>query len=534
MKKFIISLALFTLLVGCDDNILNTVPVNELNSELFWRSTNDAISAANAVYSFMPGIGEIQWDMMSDIGHTNNPADFRQAIEKGEHDSTLGFFGSLWNSHYQAIRRANYFLENVDQVLDNDPVYTEELNKRLKAEVRTIRAMMYMRLSFFFGDVPLITNTISPDEAALVSETSREAITDFISVELSEAASDLPLSYSGANIGRITRGAALSLKARALIYNNRWQEAAIAAEQVIDLGVYELNESFESLFGYSAQNSSEIILDRQYSRGSLSQNFFIAYGPQGMNGNVGISPTGKLADSYQTINGLSIFEDPEFDEMNPFHNRDPRLQYTLFLPTFSDDVPGDVLYNGVLYDPRPGSGTGDEIERDLNRTKTGFNTKKYINMDDLSDPGNNGTNFILIRYADVLLMYAEAKIELNQIDNTVYEAINKVRARQDVNMPPITGSLSQGELREVVRNERMTELAMEGLRFWDIRRWRIAEDVMVGNIPGMRYIRSGETEIQHFIFGGTTRAFNPNRDYLFPKPAQELIINPNLRQNTGY
>jgi starch-binding outer membrane protein, SusD/RagB family len=535
MKVYrLLVLTLFVFLIGCENNILDTFPVDELSNELFWESERDAISAANAVYNFLPGVGEIQWDMLSDIGHTNNPANFRQAIESGEHDSSLSFFANLWNGHYQGIRRANYFLENVDQILENDPVYTNELNNRLKAEVRVIRALLYMRLSFWFGDIPLITETITPEEGAAIAETSRDQIVDFIFEELSEVASDLPLEYPSSDIGRITRGAAYALLARSMIYNNRWQETAEAAQAVMDLRVHSLNDSFESLFDYESQNTAEIILDRQYSRGTVSHNYFSGYAPQGMNGNVGLSPTRILADAFQTINGLSIEEDPEFDEFNPYANRDPRLGYTLFLPAFSDEVAGDILFNGQEYDPRPGSGTADEIERDLNRTKTGFNTKKYINPDDLSDPTNNGTNFILIRYADVLLMYAEAKIELNDIDESVYSAINEVRTRPDVGMPTIPEGLSQEELREIVRNERMVEFGMEGLRFWDIRRWRIAEDVMQGNIPGMRYIESGGSEIQTFTFGGTTRAFNPNRDYLFPIPAQELVINQNLTQNPGY
>lgn len=532
--KKIYFLAFLIVFIGCENNILDTTPVNQLSNELFWENQQDAQNALNAVYSFIPGVEEIQWDMLSDIGHANTSYDGRLAIELGEHGSTMGFFSGLWNGHYQGIRRANYFLENVNQVVEKDPLYTDELNAQFRAEVRVIRAMLYMRLAFWFGDVPLVTETLTPDEAASVSHTPREDIIDFIYSELSSVAQNLPVERPASENGRITRGAAFALNARAMLYNNRYQQAAEAAEAVINLGVYSLNDSFEHLFGYEAQSTDEIILDRQYTQGTNSHGFFASYAPHGMNGNVGIAPTRTLVDAFKTINGLHVDDDPDHDIYNPYVDRDPRLGYTLFLPTFSDNVQGDILYNERVYDPRPGSRTEDEIDVDLYRTKTGFSTKKYINEEDLGDPGNNGTNFILLRFADVLLMYAEAKIELNQLDDSVYDAINKIRTRPDVNMPVISEGKSQDELRSIVRNERMTELAMEGLRFWDIRRWRIAENVMVGNIPGMDFIPSGETEISTRTYSGTIRVFDPNRDYLFPIPAQELVINQNLTQNPGY
>lgn len=160
---------------------------------------------------------------------------------------------------------------------------------------------------------------------------------------------------------------------------------------------------------------------------------------------------------------------------------------------------------------------------------------KYINEEDMSDPSNGGVNFILIRYADVLLMYSEAKIEAGQIDDSVFKAINEVRRR--VGMPSIQPGLDTAELVEIVRHERLVELALEGLRFFDLRRWRTAEEVE-GPIPGMHYIPVGEptelSNIETLIYGGTIKAFDPNRDYLFPIPQQEMLLLPNFEQNPGY
>lgn len=533
LSRFTI-LALAALLAGCTGDLLETRPTDSLNDAIFWESQRDAINAVNALYPFLPSTGELQWDMMSDIGHTNNTAGQTANVERGTHSPDMPLIGSSWNGAYQGIRAANYFLENLPRVQEGDPSVSDELASRLGAEARFIRAFLYTRLTMLYGDVPLVTTTLTLDESKQVSRAPTDEVWDFITTELAEIAPHLPLSYGSGEVGRITRGAAHAMRARANLYAGRWQEAAEAARTVMEMGVYSLHPSYAELFGYDAQNSSEVILDRQHARDIAAHGFFQGYAPRGMNGNVGISPTRTLVDAYETVNGLTIEEDPAYDPRNPYANRDPRLDHTLFLPAFSDDVPGETLYNGLEYDPRPGSGTADEVDVDYQRSKTGFNTQKYVNPEDINDRGNNGTNFILIRYADVLLMYAEAKIEAGEIDQSVYDAINEVRQRADVDMPPIEPGKSPAELREIVRRERMVELAMEGLRFFDLRRWRIAHEVMPGPIPGMRYIRSGEDEIRTVTYGGVVRAFEEGRDYLWPIPQQERVLNPNLTQNPGY
>lgn len=536
LSRLILLTSIFLLLLACEDGILDTKPQNTLNNEIFWQSESDAFSAVNAMYSRLPGVGEMAWDRYSDIANLMAPSGNWASIQRGEHDASLGIFQNYWNENYQTIGRVNYFLENVDKILDADPSTSEEIITRLEAEARVIRAMTYMRMSFWFGDIPLVTSTVSVEEGSQLTSTSRDEIVNFLDTELTQAAEILPVEYSSSDdLGRITKGAALSLKARAMLYNNRWSEVVEATQEVMNLGVYSLYENYEHLFGYAAQNNEEVILDHQYTKDDYSHSFFESYAPRMMNGNVGISPSRKLVDAYQTKNGLSIEEDPSYDPLDPYSNRDPRLKYTLFVPTFSDDVPGSILYNGEVYENRPGSGTADEIIIQQNRTNTGFNIKKYINQEDMSDRSNNGTNFILIRYADVLLMYAEAKIELNEIDESVYDAINAVRQRPDVAMPEINNTgQTQEVMREIVRNERMVELAMEGLRYWDIIRWRIAEDVLQGNVTGMDYIPIGGTDLTQFVSGIIFRNFDSSRHYLWPIPEQELTISSDLTQNPGY
>lgn len=531
---FLILICGISLMAGCKRGLLDTYPKDKLSSATFWANREDVVNAVNAIYRFLPGTGELSWDMLSDIATTNSNAATTSNIEKGTTHANMDFFQDLWNTGYKAIRASNYFLENIDQVQERDPSLTDELRDRLKGEARFLRAYFYVRLVMLFGDVPLVTRTLNIEEAAVLERTPTEQVWDFVDEELTAIADMLPPNYTGNDIGRVTQGAAMALQARAMLYAGRWQRAADAAKAVIDLNRYHIYPEFSKLFTYGAENNTEVIFDRQYAKDIASTEFFYSYGPRGMNGDVGLCPTRTLADAFETINGLSIHDDPAFNPENPYANRDPRLRYTLFIPAFSDAVPGDVLFNNRAYDPRPGSGTADEVEVDYRRTKTGYGMKKYINVEDLNDPRNSGTNFILIRYADVLLTYVEAKTELNQLDNTVFTALNEVRQRQDVNLPPVLAPKTQPQMREIVRHERMVELALEGLRFFDIRRWKTAEDLMQGPIPGMTYIRKGQTEVDTLVYTGVVRFFDEERDYLFPIPQQEVLLNDNFDQNPNF
>lgn len=265
-----------------------------------------------------------------------------------------------------------------------------------------------------------------------------------------------------------------------------------------------------------------------------------------------------MVDTYDCIDGLPIDESPLFDPQNPFENRDPRLEYTLV-------VPGSRLVN-YIFDTNP------EVEQVLDFSQdppvlvenieadhayasfTGYLYRKHV------DPANYPTdvsaseqNLNLFRLTEVLLNYVEAKVELNELDGSVYEAINAIRTRPSVNMPPILPGKSQEELRNIVRKERRHEMGMEGLRYFDIRRWRIAHEVVPGPLRGRvnRYSGGGWLNEPPAIDEiGTpsydnisnanemvvieTRSFNPERDYLWPIPRIELETNPSLTQNPGY
>lgn len=507
---------------SCKKDLLKTIPNDRISSEIFWKTESDAIAASNAVYIYLDNPNSFfSWDGITDIGHANSLTSTDALIEKGQFDATFSKILNEWTNAYAGIRAANTYLAKVDQVKTSN----KSLIERLKGEVKVLRAYHYLKLAALYGDVPLITTEISLEESRNLTRTPVALVWDFIAKELTDAT--IVLTITQTEKGRITKGAALALKARAMLYAGRYQEAATAAKQVIDLNVYSLYPSYEKLFTYAAENNQEVILDKQFIKDNYKNNIFQLMAPWSQrNGSSTYVPTKKLVDAYQMNNGKDISDlTSGFNPQNPYLNRDARLKYSIF-------TPGDQLPDGKIYNSKPGSGTPDAVDFSWFATQTGFNVKKYIAKEDLTDPANGGVNLILLRYADVLLMYAEAKIEANQIDQSVLDAINNVRKRPDVNMPVITGVTSQAELRNIVRHERIVELAFEGLRYFDIRRWKIAENVIPGKVYGMTYSDKGMLKtIEVLAF---ERGFSKNRDYLWPIPQKERELNPKLTQNPGW
>lgn len=525
----------FIFFAGCDDDLLNTVPNDRLSSETFWNTQEDAELAVNDLYNHLGGTYTLIWDGMSDIAIPNNIWHLEVPYVRGQQNGESQAGINHWNNSYRAIRGTNNFLDNVEAVLTNSETSVDEdLINRFKAEARFIRAYKYMNLVTVFGDVPLITTPITIEEGKDVVRADAEEIWDFIETELEESANDLPVNYTGNDIGRITKGAALAFEARAMLYAGRYTKAHEAATEVMDLQEYSLYPSYENLFTYEAENNEEVILDRQYIKNDKQNNLFALLGNPAMGiGESGAPvPTKTIIDAYEMNNGEKINESGSgYDPFNPYDNRDPRLGYSMY-------VLGDILPNGNIYDPRPGFGGATDITRGQNTTNTGFNIKKYVAPEDMGTPGNGGLNIILMRYAEVLLTYAEAKIEDNQIDQSVYDAINEVRQRPDVDMPPIVNTgQSQSEMREIVRHNRMVELAFEGQRFFDIRRWKIAEEVLNengGDIYGIAYEDPDNPgELTIYRYTEFRRSFD-SPHYVWPIPREEIDLNDNLEQNPGY
>lgn len=523
IKNTVIILGMFVLL-GCQSELLETVPNDRISSTIFWQTLTDAEFAANAVYPTLDGTSIFSYDGISDILLTNHPFASNVEIQRGFITVATQRLLNEWGGAYSGIRRANDFMDNIDRVIHDD----QSTIDKIKGEVMTLRAYHYIKLAMLFGDVPLITTGINIEEGKNITRRPVQEIWDFVEAELKQAADWLPLT----NDKRVSQGTAHGLLARAMLFAGRHEKAAEAAVKVMDSGEYTLHSNYFELFQYSGQNNNEILLDRQFAKDVNSHNIYAVLAPwsqiSGSSGSQYV-PTAKMVDMYEMKNGKTINE-PEsgYNPLNPYEDRDPRLKQSVFL-TEKTELP-----DGGIYGSTPNTDGSDAVQITVYSTSTGYNVRKYVADEDYNDPSNSGLNIILLRYAEVLLTYAEAKIEMGEIDQSVYSAINQVRQRNSVDMPAITSTIasSQTELREIIRRERTVELAFEGLRLFDIRRWKIAENVMPGVPLGMTYLDNGK--ITQIGLPGFERFFSSDKDYLWPIPQRERELNRNLTQNPGW
>ena len=512
-------------LLGCDKNLLDSVPTDRLSENIFWKSQADAELAVNALYNDLDGAEIFYSDALTDIAHVNQPFAVDAYIELGTYDASSSRLYNTWSNAYKGIGAANYFLANVGKIEGSKD---ETLIARYIGEARVLRAYQYIKLAYLFGGVPLVKAPLTLEEGRAVQRADLKEIYDFIDTELDQAAASLPESYASNDVGRITRWAALGLKARTDLYAGRFEAAAKAAKAIIDSRRFELYPLYANLFTYAAENNKEVLLDKQFLENIYTQSVFNLLAPYSQqNGQSTYVPTKALVDSYTTSKGDVITDaNSGYDPKNPYKDRDPRLAFSIFLD-------GDPLPNGAIFHPAPNSGTADAVGSTYIASTTGFNIKKYIDKKDLANPSKSGLNIILLRFAEVLLTYAEAKIELGEIDASVYDAINQVRSgRTDVKLPLVSNQLNQSQLRQLVRRERTVELAFEGLHLADIRRWKTAENVVSGKVYGITYQNKGETVVVEAA--SESRVFDAKKHYLWPIPQREINLNANLKQNPNW
>jgi len=532
MKKIILIIIIIAVnFASCEnDDLLNKYPKTTLSPQTFWKTEADVLAGINGCYSGLQSWTWLTRDYWSDLlVHTEQQSNYKiQGVVTG----TWGGGDGAWSSRYNAITRTNYFLENVATITGMNLSFIN----RTKAEARFIRAFNYMLLVMDFGDVPLVKKVLTIEEARTITRDPASEVWSFIEAELNDILDYLPVEYPSAERGRITRGAALSLLAKSMLYSKQYQKAYTAAKSVIDLGVYSLYPSFEDLFGYSAEGNSEVILDIQYDESLRSYDIFSQYAPIEMNLGVtcNLCLTKDLADAFRMqTTGLDINEPGSgWNPMDPYKDRDPRMKGTMLIPYFSDATDCFIMWNtGKKLNPAPLSGTPDEIGVGTYRNITGYFLKKYINKEDLLYRTQCGTDFILTRYAEVLLIAAEALIEQNSNLPIARGYINEVRARANMPLIPETVN-SQTELRSELRHERLVELACEGWRYYDIIRWGIGEEVVTGVIKGISYLKADGTI--ETVSTSMVRNWDNSKDNLLPIPVNERIKNPNLTQNPGY
>ncbi|MBT33026.1 MAG: RagB/SusD family nutrient uptake outer membrane protein [Thalassobius sp.] len=543
MKRIFLNykMVLIALLFATACNDLDLAPTNKFTEENYWTSTDKAETVLNTAYMDMTRSNYFFFnEALSDNAYMGRgDSDNVKTISSGQQDPATSRFGGEWNMHYAGIKTCNVFLQNVDRVPDIE----ESHLARLKAECRFIRAFHYFQLTSWFGDVPLFAEDISLEDSKTIGRTSHSEVVDFVLTELEESAAVLPTNneYADTERGRITKGAAIALMARVHLYESDWQQVATTTEQLMNgntNGTYELFSSYNGIFQPENEYNNEVILDHQYVPVYRTYSALFDLAPLSVGARVNtMAPTQELVDNYIMMNGKAIDEDGSgYDEADPYSNRDPRLSSTVVYNMFEWEK-ADGSTQTIYIEPGSApdeSAARDEYEPGGNSTSTGYYLRKYY------DPTSqvnfqSGLNLILIRYADVLLMYAEAKNEMNEMSESVWNTtIRALRERAGFTDPgalTFNSSWSQDELREIIRNERRSELAMEGLRIFDILRWKTAEDVLNGYPHGAKF---GEEGTDNGYIRLEQRVFDPNKHYLWPIPRAERDLNPNLGQNPGW
>lgn len=543
--KVALALGLLVGAAACDDGYLVTAPQDIVSDQTFWKSERDFTLAVNAAYRDVIDQDQVYFDGATDIMYSQKDWTRNHAYAQGQQDALTGWSIGVWNRLFEGISRVNDVLDRLETT---EAKISPEGRTQIEAQARFLRGYFYHELLWLYGGVPLYTKVPTVEEARSATRASREEVLAFIMADLKAAAAGLPEKWPSSEYGRATRGAALAYQARAALYEASYQKyaegntaranelfraAADAAGAVMELKAYTLHPSYRELFTYSGEGSAEVIFDYQHVKGVNGWAAWAWLAPNSMGGDIDLTPTRAIVDRYLMKDGLPIGESPLYDPAPPviqngevvslgmYANRDPRLYASVLFP--------GAEFNGAVYNSFPDSPTPDRVlTSNFSNTHTGYLSLKYVDPADQSARNDSGLNIILMRYADVLLMYAEAKTELGEVDQTVYDALDLIRDRAGM---PHVAATSPDQLREVIRNERAVELAFEGLRLADIRRWRIAEAVMPGNVQGIE-VRQGAGTVA--LRGIWQRAFTAPRDYLWPIPAPERDLDPALDQNTGY
>jgi hypothetical protein len=552
-----ILLAVLTLITfsACEKDFLNITATDRISDQAL--SSDSALFEDFVINRYMgtrgqekegegspPGFGRgfewAWWSSITDESIYNND-DATWLIQQGQlSPENTGIAGTLWGRSYRSIRECSYALEII-----NDIEMSQSGKKLLTAELKFIRAFRYVDLIKNYGRAVLRGDTVSNlgddfTSPSLYKRSSIEECINYVVAQLDEAASGLPLINDDNRwlLGRATRGAALALKSRILLYAasplynvSDWQTAADAAKAVMDLGIYSLNPDYGSLF--LTPTSNEIIFERLYTTNARHVCIELCNGPNGSDAWAGNSPLQNMVDAYEMNNGLPI-DDPAsgYNEQDPYINRDPRFY-------------ASILFNGAPFRGRaietftPGGRDSKDGPSNWNTSKTGYYLRKF--MDDnnpIIEPDNIAglQPWIYFRYAEILLNYAEALNEANGPDAEVYDAINEIRTRAQ--MPELPAGLTKEEMRERIRRERQVELAFEEHRFYDVRRWKIAE--VTENVPAYgilitRTITPSDTTLTYASKVALDGRLFEEKHYWLPIPRADILSSNNqLEQNPLY
>ncbi|QCW99484.1 RagB/SusD family nutrient uptake outer membrane protein [Aggregatimonas sangjinii] len=571
MKKIVTILALGLVLVSsCNDDFLDKEPLDQLSASTVFEDQALAQAFLNNIIGLLPAgqynspgggygnsylLASISDEARSKSGWVPSNSVVRQGAL-----NPLNLGGlDIWDEAYTAIRQVNEFLVGLE-----GSSFDEEFKINSAAAARFVRAWFYFDLTRRYGDVPLLTKAQTLDDDDLFpSETPRNDVYIFVNEELEAAASALP-NKSEAKSGQLTKQAAIALNARAMLFAERYEEAANLADALINgsendgLELYganpanaeEARKNYADLFLSTGGNvetvyeSLFLVPERvhQFDRGNWPVRWRNDNGGQ-------TDPTQELIDDFEMANGLPIEDDESgYNPADPYSNREARFYASIFYhgAEFSEVAPSrgepfiDMEWNAF----NEGPGT----VRDGNASITGYLVRKFVDPSVGFAPERvSNTAWQEIRFAEVLLIYAEAENELNGPSVDVADAVNRVRRRAA--LPDLPAGLSQVEMRERIRQERRIELVFENHRWFDLIRWGQASTVLNANYHGMRIDRNGvptagEGGPEH-VFDPAQLTFTvfedpafsnvfPDSYMLLPIPQDEVEANTNLSQNPGY
>jgi hypothetical protein len=509
MKKVITIIIASVAISGCT-KFLDRQPLDTITTSSFLSNEIEITLGVTGIYN------SAQWnygttntpllkriESATDFGLSRKGSDQEDLIALGDNGPFIngnGVVSSAWTNAYSTIVRANYVLDGMVAGINATPVASY---KKLRAEALVLRAWSYYYLMVWFGDVPFYNKPLTPDEIYSLPRTPKATIATSLYADLDEAFANLPTTNDR---GRVNRGVAYGLKAKIAMLNSDFSVAADAAKAVISSTAYNLNPAYPSLFTMAGQTSNaggEIMFMTMLPQDNANPLSYLPIGllPRQVLGTSGNNfPTQAIVDKYECTDGKRIDQSPLYDPANPSKNRDKRLKWSIYFPGDTMSVATGVnvalpyqnpmqrlvynIYTDTIFRynwstsqyvkvvGNPDFITSANSVWQFGSTGAvggvGYLWRKYLYSTQNAFAGKQG--YILMRYADILLTYAEAKIELNQIDVSVNNAINAVRNRAG---QPNTTASTQADLRQIVRRERAVEFALEGLRLTDLRRWGI-------------------------------------------------------------
>ena len=517
MKKIVSLLLLCTVLLSCNDDFLERASLTQIAEDNFWQSEEDAFLALNGVYASLQGssmyggglnewIGFPGFDNFGDNAFNQFKWEGAGIFMEGTLTADAGPINAIWEDLYRGIARANLVIQNVQNI--DETLIDENSRNDILGQAYFLRALMYFNLAVYFEDVPLITEPQQLEDA-FVPKNNYAEVTAQVIEDLLDAVDLLPMPSSRASnqFGYATKGAALGLLARVQLYNQNYSGengVLFATQELLGMG-YSLHPNYGDLFSLQGQNSSEIVFSVRFDRDPNNSNGETFSATFLGTPKVDERPMPNLVNDYYATDGLPISESPLFDPQNERDNRDPRAGATIYFQ-------GDLF----LLEPDQRAFTGN--------SPTGYAKRKYIRQAPEPDSGGVGgpgsQDFYVIRYADVLLMRAEALAETGDLGGAA-SLVNQVRDR--VNMPSVQqveGITTQEAMIEIVRHERRVELALEGLRFMDLKRWGELQEA---------FARAAADPV-----GPYNPSFQGIRSEFFPIPQNEIDVNPELEQHPAW